>query len=164
MSTLPAGAPKSVSEAFAHINAVTSPTVDDLKLMAYLEASGLEGYYGLAAGTENAKIKALLQANGREELAHAHRAAKVVTLLTGEAFAPPAAADNPYVATGGAPRPLERKILQSLIAAEENGDALYETWAKALGEGEAADLLRQNGREEIRHAQRVSQALALLDA
>jgi rubrerythrin len=164
MTTLPASAPKSVGEAFAHINAVTSPTIDDLKLMAYLEASGLEGYYGLAAGTENAEIKALLQANGREELAHAHRVAKVVTLLSGETFVPPAAADNPYVSTSTTVRPLERRILESLVAAEENGDALYETWAKALGDGEAAELLRQNGREEIRHAERVSQALALLDA
>lgn len=163
MTTLPASAPKSVGEAFAHINAVTSPTIDDLKLMAYLEASGLEGYYGLAAGTENAEIKALLQANGREELAHAHRVAKVVTLLSGETFVP-AAADNPYFSTSSTVRPLERRVLEGLVAAETNGDALYETWAKAIGEGEAADLLRQNGREEIRHAERVSQALALLDA
>jgi hypothetical protein len=87
-----------------------------------------------------------------------------VTLLSGETFVPPAAADTPYVSTSTTVRPLERRILESLVAAEENGDALYETWATSLGDGEAAELLRQNGREEIRHAERVSQALALLDA
>ena len=38
---LPAGAPPSMGEAFAHINSLTSPTVDDLKVMVLIEAAGL---------------------------------------------------------------------------------------------------------------------------
>ena len=40
MSQLPSSAPRNAGEAFAHINAVTKPTLDDLKLMVFLEASG----------------------------------------------------------------------------------------------------------------------------
>ena len=40
--------PQSAGEAFKHINAVTAPTIDDLKLMVYLEASGQVGYGDLA--------------------------------------------------------------------------------------------------------------------
>ena len=39
---IPAGAPATIGEAFAHINAVTAPSIDDLKVMVLLEAAGLE--------------------------------------------------------------------------------------------------------------------------
>ncbi len=95
MSQLPASAPPTSREAFAHINAVTNPTLDDLKLMVYLEASGQSAYYELAASSDNADVRRLLEANGREEMAHAHRVAKVIKLLSGEDFAPPAHATIP---------------------------------------------------------------------
>src|SRR5471032_768204 len=77
----PAFLPASAGEAFRHINAVTAPTIDDLKLMVYLEASGEVGYGDLADGAPEAVAK-LLNANGREEVAHAHRVAKAIRLLT----------------------------------------------------------------------------------
>ncbi|HTP78656.1 MAG TPA: hypothetical protein VMJ73_16960, partial [Rhizomicrobium sp.] len=70
MTTPPKYLPASSGEAFRHINAVTSPTIDDLKLMVYLEASGQVGYGDLAASA-NAAVAELLNANGREEVAHA---------------------------------------------------------------------------------------------
>jgi len=160
MSRLPITAPATTAAAFAHINAVKAPTIDDLKLMVFLEASGLSGYNGLAANSDNAEIAALLQANGREELAHAHRVAQVITLLSGEAFPPPADSENPYVAASAPP--LTRALLEGLVRAETNGDDLYESWAASLDNADAAALLRQNGREEIRHAERAAKALALL--
>ena len=45
--------PESAGEAFKHINAVTAPTLDDLKLMVYLEASGEIGYGDLARGAQH---------------------------------------------------------------------------------------------------------------
>jgi rubrerythrin len=161
-SELPASAPDKTGAAFAHINAVTAPTVDDLKMMVFLEASGLTGYYGLAAGSANPEIRALLEANGREELAHAHRVAKVIELLTGTPFAPPADADNRYV-SAQAPA-LTREILTSLVTSENNGRSLYDSWADNIGHAEAAKLLRQNGIEEVVHAERAAKALALMDA
>jgi hypothetical protein len=144
MSQLPASAPRNAGEAFAHINAVVSPTIDDLKLMVFLEASGLSAYDELARSAPNDEVRGLLEANGREEMAHAHRVAKVIKILTGEDFPPPRAEDNRYVGPVG--RPLDRDLLNYLVTAE------------------AAELLRQNGKEELRHGERAKQAAQLLPA
>ena len=74
----PSYMPESAGEAFKHINAVTAPTLDDLKLMVYLEASGQVGYGDLANAAPNESVAKLLNANGREEVAHAHRVAKAI--------------------------------------------------------------------------------------
>jgi rubrerythrin len=162
MSQLPASAPEKARDAFAHINAVVSPTIDDLKLMVFLEASGLAAYHELAGSAPNDEVRGLLEANGREELAHAHRVAKVIKILSGEDFPPPSAEDNRYVGPVG--RPLDRELLNVLVTAEDNGDALYRTWAENIGNAEAAELLLQNGKEELRHAERAKQAAELLPA
>jgi rubrerythrin len=160
MSGLPADAPLNSGEAFARINAVTHPTVDDFKMMVYLEASAKTSYYEMAESAPTAEIAELLQANGREELAHAHRVANVIKLVSGEDFKVPAPEENQYVAPTG--RKVERALLETLVKAENNGNDLYETWASHTENAEAAVLLRQNGVEEIRHGERVSQALTLL--
>jgi rubrerythrin len=160
MGQLPANAPESAKAAFAQVNAKTTPSIDDLKLMVYLEASGQTSYGELAKGAPNPEIRTLLEANGREELAHAHRVAQVITLISGEDFAVPAAADNRYAtASGGV---VDRAMLEMLVRAEDGGCILYETWAANIGNPEAAALLRQNAKEETRHGQRAKDALALL--
>jgi rubrerythrin len=161
MSQLPASSPKSASAAFAYINAVVSPTIDDLKLMVFLEASSLNAYEELAASAPNDSVRDLLRANGREELAHAHRVTKVIKRLTGEDFPPPSAEDNPYAVPSG--RRVDRQVLEYLVSAENNGNNLYEAWASHTSDAEAAALLRQNGKEEVLHGQRASEAIALLD-
>lgn len=160
MSQLPPTAPEKSGEAFALIGAVTSPTVDDLKMMVFLEASGLAAYYEIAQSAPTTEIRELLEANGREELAHAHRCSKVIKLLSGEDFPPPKDEDNRYVAPSG--RALDRELLEFLVVAETGGDALYQTWADNIGHAEAAELLRQNGKEEIRHGERAKKAAELL--
>ena len=162
MSQLPAGAPTNSRDAFAHINAVTTPTIDDLKMMVFLEASGQSGYYELASRADNQAIAKLLQANGREELAHAHRVSKAIKLLTGEDFLPPDDKDNPYAAPSGA-RP-DRAMLEILVTAETNGCTMYEAWADTLDNPEAAALLRQNAKEETLHGNRAAEAITLLAA
>ena len=67
-----ATAPATFGEAFAHINGLTSPAVDDLKVMVLLEAAGLDLYRGMVPDTDNAEVAALLEHNGREEMAHAY--------------------------------------------------------------------------------------------
>jgi rubrerythrin len=160
MSRLPPGAPDSPGAAFAHINAVVSPTIDDLKLMVFLEAAGKTSYEELAQSAPNDAVRGLLQANGREELAHAHRVAKVIERLTGEAFPPPADADNPFAKPSG--RTLDRGVLEFLAAVESSGGDLYDTWASHTADPDAAALLRQNAKEERLHGDRATQALALL--
>lgn len=162
MTTLPADAPTETGAAFARINAVTAPTIDDLKLMVFLEASGLAAYEEMAASAPSAAIAELMRANGREELAHAHRVARVIKQLTGEDFPPPPPEANPYVRPSG--RALDRATLEFLVKAETGGNDLYAAWASNTADPEAAALLRQNGKEEIRHADRAAEALKLMDA
>lgn len=159
--TKPSFLPASAGEAFKHINAVTSPTIDDLKLMVYLEASGEVGYGDLADSAPEAVAK-LLNANGREEVAHAHRVAKAIRILTGEDFAVPAPADNPYAKKSG--RKVDRAVLEGLVKAETNGKALYDLWADNTTNAEAAALFRQNGIEEAKHGARAQEAIGLLGA
>ena len=160
MSQLPPNAPATTGAAFAHINAVTAPTLDDLKLMVFLEASGQTGYFALAEGAPNSEVADLLKANGREEMAHALRVCKAIRLIYGEEFSPPTADQNPYA--NNKARPVTRDLLQSLVQAEDNGCDLYHLWAGATANEEAADLFRQNAREETRHGERAASAMALL--
>jgi hypothetical protein len=162
MTSRPSYMPESSGEAFKHINAVTKPTIDDLKLMVYLEASGKVGYGDLADSAPSKAVADLLNANGREEVAHAHRVASVIRILTGEDFAVPDEANNPYAKRSG--RKVDRALLEGLVKAEFSGDTLYQTWADNCPNAEAAELLRQNGREETKHGKRAQEAMALLDA
>jgi rubrerythrin len=163
-TTLPAGAPTELSAAFAHINGVTAPTVDDLKVMVLLEAAGLELYRGMAAGAPSASVAALLEHNGREELAHAHRVAKAILAISGESFPPPHAADNPYLGQTVPQMPVTAEALRKLAQGEFAGEQLYERWAANIGNADAAQQFRQNGKEETEHGQRLIEAADLLEA
>ena len=162
-SLLPAGAPATIGEAFAHINAVTAPSLDDLKVMVLLEAAGLDMYRGMLPGTDNAEVAALLEHNGREEMAHAHRVAKAIVAICGENYPPPAAADNPYLAGPIPSAPITAEALRGLAQGEFAGEGLYERWAANCGNPEAARLFRLNGGEERDHGERLIAAADLLE-
>jgi rubrerythrin len=154
--------PEKAGDAFRHINAVTAPTIDDLKLMVYLEASGQVGYGDLADGAPNEAVAKLLNANGREEVAHAHRVAQAIHAIYGEAFMVPTPAENPYAKKPGLK--VDRAILEGLVKAENFGKTLYDSWADNTANAEAAALFRQNGVEEAKHGARAQEAIGLLDA
>ena len=100
--------------------------------------------------------------NGREELAHAHRVAKAILALGGEAFPPPAPEDNPYLAAPMPTMPVTPEALTGLANGEFGGEALYERWAAHIGNDAAAAQFRQNGKEEAEHGNRLLEAVALL--
>lgn len=157
------GLPRDVAGAYARIGRVVDPGLDDYKMMVLLEAAGTGTYAGLADLAPKPEIRALLEANGREETAHAHRVIKIIRRLYGVEFAVPAPADNPYA--GPKPTgPLTADKLRELVAGELGGEALYEAWATRAVDPEVARLLRQNGKEERRHSERAAEALALLEA
>jgi len=140
---------------------VTAPTVDDFKLMAYIEAGGEAFYIGLANAAPSSEIAELLNKNGREERAHAHRVKRVIEKLSGESFTVPEPDDNPYYVI---PEGLtvDAEMLNGLVEAEIGGDALYQGWAGKMDDAECADLLSQNGKEETSHSDRCKQALTLI--
>lgn len=153
--------PKDAASAGAYIFTVAKPTLQDLKVMVLLEASGEAFYQALGASAPNDQVRQLLAKNGQEEMGHAHRVARVIKQLFGEDVEIPAAADNPYVAAG-AEFVVTRDLLTQMIQGELAGEGLYERWAAALGDEEAGRQLLRNGAEERRHAERAQQALALL--
>ena len=161
---LPPGAPATIGEAFAHINSLSAPTVDDLKVMVLLEAAGLDLYRGMLPGTDNAEVAALLEHNGREEMAHAHRVSKAIRAISGEDFLPPESADNPYLASPFPTMPITADALRGLSKGEFAGEGLYERWAENCDNAEAARLFRLNGGEERDHGDRLLKAAKLLES
>ena len=155
--------PKTAAEAGAYIFTVTKPTLDDLKVMVLLEASGQGFYAALAEAAPNEEIRALLAKNGQEEMGHAHRVARVIKQIFSEDFPPPGPEANPYYMKP-AGLAVTGEMLDGITQGETAGEALYDGWATYLGDEEAARQLRQNGKEERGHGERAQQAKALLPA
>lgn len=163
-TTLAAQMPQTIGAAFAHINQITAPTIDDLKVMVLVEAASEELYCRTAATTDNPAVADLLRHNGHEEMKHAHRVAEAIGLLGGGAFPPPARDANPYLTgVAGGVGELTPETLRKLAETEFAGDALYETWAASMSNPAAAALFRANGKEETDHGNRLLQAAALLE-
>lgn len=155
--------PSSTGDAFARLNAVTKPTVDDLKLMVYVEAGGQGFYDVLAANAPNEAVRTILATNGREEMGHAQRVRKAIRQITGEDFPIPSPDENPLRNFGLAEdTAVTKEFLQHISQLEQSGDELYEKWAAGLDNEDAAKLLRQNAREETKHSQRLEEAVGLL--
>jgi rubrerythrin len=159
---IPSGAPQTLRDAFAHINAVTAPTLTDLKVMVLVEAAGQTLYEVSAEGTSHEGVKALLIANGREEMKHAGRMSAAIKAISGEDFPPPLAADNPYLVDEIPRAELSVDGLTKTAQAEFAGEALYAGWATSMANAEAAELMRLNGKEEADHGNRLMEAAALL--
>ncbi len=162
MVTIPEGSPQTLGGAFGHIDTVEKPTINDLKVMVLVEAAGQTLYAETAKATDHPGVQDLLNHNGREEMAHAHRVSKAITALTGEDFPPPAAQDNPYLVGPIPSTPVTPEGLAKTAEAEFGGDALYAKWADAIGNDEAAALFGLNGSEESDHGNRLLEAAALL--
>ena len=162
MLEVPEGCPTTLFEAFAYVAACERPSLDTLRVMVMAEAAGKALYEDMALGTGNSEVQELLRHNGREELAHAHRVAKAIHVLTGEVYPVPEPDENPYLVDPIPRSPISREALLKLAEGEFGGDYLYSKWADAIGNEEAAALFRQNGREETEHGARLQQAADLL--
>ncbi len=161
MSKLPAHLPQTVDGASKHIYGVTTPSADDLKVMVHLEAAG-QGFYGaFAEAAPSDEVRAIFNKNGQEELGHAYRVSRALKLLYNEDFGVPEPADNPYYAW---PKDvvLSKDMISSIAQQELAGDKLYSLWATNLGHEEAGRLLRQNGKEEKGHGERMLRAANML--
>ena len=56
---------------------------------------------------------------------------------------------------------LDVDAMRLIYRLEVAGDAFYQGLADRIDNEEAAELLRRNGREELGHAERIRQAIAL---
>lgn len=162
MSNLPENLPADAMSALNQLGERTRLSIEDMKLMILVECSGDPFYNALADAVGDPECADLLRKNAREETAHAHRLKKAIEILTGAPFEIPSMDQNPY----GTPMVpgCEPSFLELLKGLEVNGDAQYQAWADREENAEVAELLRQNGREETRHAERVGQVLDRLAA
>lgn len=159
---LPENAPRNTREAFAYIDKLKNgATIDDLKILALVEAIGLELYEDLATRTSNPEVQRLLRENGREEMVHAQRLSQAIELLTGTPFPIPPLADNPLY-TPLDPMLVTPETLAGLAEAEFAGDDLYAGVARNFDNPAVLALFRQSGKEELEHGKRLQQAAALL--
>lgn len=162
-SNMPELIPADFSAALAHLNSVETLGLDQMKLMVLLETSGEPLYEKLASLAPEGEATELLLSNGREETAHAHRLKKAIEISTGEPYEIPPMSQNPY-ATAPPFTELTPELLAGIEAGERNGDAGYQAWADKEANPEIAELLRQNGREETRHGERVARVAEILAA
>jgi rubrerythrin len=152
----------SMQEEFKRLLTVTHPAAEDLKVLALIEAAGKSSYAARVRGAPNDEVRAILAQNGREEVGHAVRLRRVIKLMYGEDFAIPRDEDNRFVTAADAVEAVTEEILERLAQGEILGGNFYDSWASNVDHEEAAQLLRQNGAEERRHADRLRQAASLL--
>jgi rubrerythrin len=160
MFDLPPSIPRDSKAVYAYLGTIVKPTLHDLKLMVLLEAAGEGTYRGLADAAPTEEVRDLLQRNGREEVGHAHRVIAIIKKLYGEEVCVPPPEDNPYFSVPEVSSLSD--FLQKAVGGELAGGKMYDDWAAQTEDEEVAKLLRQNAREERRHADRDTQALNLL--
>jgi rubrerythrin len=152
----------SMQEEFVRLLGVSLPEAHDLKMLALIEAAGKSSYEAKVRGAPNEAVGRLLAQNGREEMAHAVRLRRALKLMYGEDFAIPADAENPFATPADAIEAVDADILEKTAQGELMGGDFYDGWANNVTHEEAAKLLRQNGAEERRHADRLREAVNLL--
>jgi hypothetical protein len=155
------GYTETAQDAFARLMATAKPSLDDLKVLLVLEASGKSAYAAMARGTSSDAVKRIFEQNGREELGHAVRLRQVIKLVHDEAVTVPSDDENPFATGADVVLPVTKESLESIAGGEVVGGDLYERWAVGFSD-EAARLLRQNGLEERRHGDRIREITGLL--
>jgi len=148
--------------ASAAIAQVDELDVAAMELLFRLECSGEDFYNALADRIDNDEAAELLRKNGREEMGHARRLQRAITIKVGGEYEP-----SPEVLERFAiplPDSISVDIFPVIVKAELDGDAGYQRWADKEPDPEVAELLRLNGREETKHGERVAEALTILEA
>jgi rubrerythrin len=114
----------------------------------------------MAELVDDERAAELLRRNGREEMGHARRIARALSIKLGSEWAPSAELAEPLPVA--APSHLDAGILRMIVQAERDGDAGYQKWADAEPDPEVERILRLNGREESLHGERIDEVIALL--
>jgi len=134
--------------------------VPAMELLFKLECSGEDFYNAIADRIDNMEAAELMRRNGREELGHAQRLQRAITIKAGGEYTPSAELLERYPIP--LPDTISADLLPIIVQAEIDGDAGYQRWADAEPDPEVAKLLRSNGREETVHGERVTQAIEIL--
>jgi rubrerythrin len=161
MSSLPSEVPADFGAALARLARTERLDLDDMKLLILLELAGEPLYARLADHVAPAEAKDLLLQNGREETAHAHRLKRAIEKKTGTPYTLPSLDENPY-AVPPAFASVNAALLAGVQQGESGGGSDYQRYADHEPDPEIAEWLRQNGREELRHRDRVTRVIEIL--
>ena len=148
--------------AAAQVAALETLDVDGMKLLFRVECSGEDFYFALADRIGNDEAAELLRKNGREEVGHARRLQRAIALKLGRGYEP----SEETLTRFSIPLPdhIDASLFPVIVQAELDGDLGYQKWADREDDPEVAKLLRQNGREETVHGERVRRVAELLTA
>jgi rubrerythrin len=149
-------------EATMAIGQAETLDIQTAELLIRVENSGDVLYNALAERLNNEEAAELLRKNGREEVGHARRMMKVISLKTGTEYVPSAEVLEKFEVE--LPESLDASSLPMIVEGELQGDIGYQKWASHETDPEVIELLLRNGREETKHAERVKQAIAILEA
>ncbi len=147
---------------FEQLGAADVLTLPLMEALWKLERSGEASYLAMAELVDDPRAKELLTRNGREEMGHARRIARALSIKLGHEWepSPELAAEEPVAA----PPYLDAAILDMIVEAEVQGDAGYQKWADHEPDPEVERILRLNGREESIHGERIAEVKAILAA
>ena len=154
--------PMNFFEASMALGAAETLDFETAELLIRVENSGDVLYNALAERLNNEEAAELLRKNGREEVGHARRMMKVLTLKTGTEYVPSAEVLEKFEVD--LPDSIDASALPMIVEGELQGDLGYQKWAAAETDPEVIELLLRNGREETKHAERIKQAIAILEA
>ena len=149
-------------EATARIGAADTLDLETAELLIRVENSGDVLYNELAARLDNEEAAELLRRNGREEVGHARRVMKILSLKLGTEYVPSAEVMEKFAVD--LPDSVDASALPMIVEGEMQGDIGYQKWAAAETDPEVIKLLLLNGREETKHAERIKQAIEILAA
>jgi rubrerythrin len=149
-------------EATMAIGQAETLDIETAELLIRVENSGDVLYNALAERLNNEEAAELLRKNGREEVGHARRMMKVISLKTGTEYVPSAEVLEKFEVE--LPESLDASSLPMIVEGELQGDIGYQKWASHETDPEIIELLLRNGREETKHAERVKQAIEILAA
>jgi rubrerythrin len=161
MSSLPREVPADFAAALARLARTDRLAVEDMKLLILLELAGEPLYARLADRVAPAEAKQLLLQNGREETAHAHRLKRAIEKKTGTPYRLPSLGENPYAEPPAFPS-VNAAMLTAVQQGESGGGSDYQRYADHEPDPEIAEWLRQNGREELGHRDRVARVIEML--
>ena len=149
-------------EATMAIGQAETLDIETAELLIRVENSGDVLYNALAERLNNEEAAELLRKNGREEVGHARRMMKVISLKTGTEYVPSAEVLEKFEVD--LPDSLDASSLPMIVEGELQGDIGYQKWASHETDPEVIELLLRNGREETKHAERIKQAIEILAA
>ncbi len=149
----------SAATALGHIETLD---VEAMRLLFKVERSGEDFYNGVADRIGDARAAELLRKNGREERGHSERVRRALAIKLGGTVEP--SADDLAHYPIPLPDEIPLVLFPQIVQAELDGDAGYQRWADRESDPEVQRLLRQNGREETVHGERVREVIAILEA